>query len=206
MKIKIKLNEEMLGMSSANPQVHEEFIASKSGDADKIKEELEALPAEDLMEKAVTVFPRDEDGCPILWDYQFKGFLKESIHALLELAILKSCKIGEAKLSRWTSARVFDNGVFVYPRKIRLNPPEGTEIYTKTRPLRAKTMKGDRVALASSECLAAGTTLECEIKVLNKSLEPLIVECLNYGAFKGLGQWRNSGAGRFEWVEVKEKK
>ena len=37
MKVRITLTEEMLGMSSANPDIHKEFIASKSKDADKMK-------------------------------------------------------------------------------------------------------------------------------------------------------------------------
>ena len=72
MKVRITLTEEMLGTSCANKEVHKEYIASKSADADKIAEELAALPAEDLENKAKTVFPRDEKGMPFLWDYQVK--------------------------------------------------------------------------------------------------------------------------------------
>jgi len=49
MKVRITLTEEMLGSQSANPDIHEEFIASKSADAEKVKEELESLPADDLI-------------------------------------------------------------------------------------------------------------------------------------------------------------
>jgi hypothetical protein len=29
-------------------------------------------------------------------------------------------------------------------------------------------------------------------------------ECLDYGTKRGLGQWRNSGKGRYTWEEIKE--
>ena len=32
--------------------------------------------------------------------------------------------------------------------------------------------------------------------------EKLVREWLDYGKLRGLGQWRNSGKGRFEWKEV----
>lgn len=37
MKIRIITTEEMLGTASANPEIHEEFIASKAPDAPKMK-------------------------------------------------------------------------------------------------------------------------------------------------------------------------
>lgn len=67
---RIKLTEEMLGTASANPDVHREFIASKSADAEKAEEELAALPAAELEQKSRTVFHRDPDGVPIIYDYQ----------------------------------------------------------------------------------------------------------------------------------------
>lgn len=30
----------------------------------------------------------------------------------------------------------------------------------------------------------------------------LVREWLDYGALKGMGQWRNSGRGRFVWEEI----
>jgi len=198
MKVSIKLMEEMLGTSCQNKEVHEEYIASKSADAAKMKEELEALPSEELMEKAVTVFGRDKDGTPILFDYQFKGFLKEAVGVLIEITE-GEIRVGKTKLSKYTFKRVVDNFVFVSPRMIRLAPVGAI----CTRPLRADTMKGERVSLASSETIPAGTKFELEIKTLCPALDGLILKCLDYGALKGLGQWRNSGKGRFSWAEVK---
>jgi hypothetical protein len=31
---------------------------------------------------------------------------------------------------------------------------------------------------------------------------PLVEEWLNYGVWRGLGQWRNSGKGKYVWQEL----
>jgi len=197
MKVRIKLTEEALGLSASNPKIHEEFITSKSADAAKQEEELAALPASELIEKSMTVFSRDDDGMPIFWDYQIKGFFKDVIGALTEISD-KEVKIGKTKLSKFTYKRVVDNYLFVFPRKIRLAPVNGI----CSRPLRAETMRGDRVALSSSETVPAGTEFEFEVRVLHDALSDLVRQALDYGKLKGFGQWRNSGKGRFEWKEV----
>lgn len=202
MKIKVTLTEGMLGTASANPEVHAEFIASKSADKKKKKEELESLPADDLLEKSVTVFPRMDDGTPMLYDYQMKGFLKETLGILLSF-VEKDCTIGKAKLSRWTYKKIVDNAVMVFPRKIALEMPKGAVVTHCVRPLRGDTQKGERVALATSEEVPAGTTFICEITTLDKKLDGLMVKCLDNGANKGIGQWRNSGKGRFSWEVAK---
>jgi len=198
MKIRVKLIEEMLGASCQNKEVHAEYIASKSADAEKMKEELESLPSADLMEKAITVFARNKDGMPILYDYQFKGFLKEAFGVLIELNTTE-IRVGKTKLSKYTYKRIVDNFVFVFPRMIALAPVGKI----CTRPLRADTMKGERVSLASSETIPAGAEFELEIQTLCPTLDDLVVKSLDYGKLKGLGQWRNSGKGRFTWKEVK---
>jgi hypothetical protein len=199
MKVRVKMLENMLGTACQNKEVHEEYIASKSADAEKVKEELEALPAEELMEKAMTVFPRDTDGMPILYDYQIRGFIKEALGVQIDL-IDGEVKFGKTKLTKYSHKKIVDNFIFVFPRKIRLAPISGT----CTRPLRADTMKGERVSLATSEVVPAGTQFEFEIKCLIESdpINKIIMKCLDYGALKGLGQWRNSGAGRFSWELV----
>lgn len=48
----------------------------------------------------------------------------------------------------------------------------------------------------------AGTVLEFSILVMNPKDAETVREWLDYGALRGLFQWRNSGKGRFEWEEV----
>ena len=202
MKAKIKFIQEALGSCSANPELHEEFIASKSADKERIKEELENLPATELMDKTMTVFPK-VDGKPILYDYQVRGHIKSFFKMLVEFEPLK-IKVGkkDVSFSKWTYKRLVDLYIFVNPRIIPLHIPDGLNMGVCTRPLRADTMRGERVALASSETVPAGTTCEFEIKCYRPELEPFLKDALDYGAHNGLLQWRNSGKGSFEWEEI----
>ena len=202
-KFKLTLTEEMLGSACGNPDVHKEFIASKSADAAKLEEEMASLPAADLENKAKTVFHRGSDGKPILYNYMIKGLIKEVVGILLDTPEWsKEIKIGKTKLSKYTYKRVVDNFVFVTPRKIQLSNPTGADC---TRPLRADTMKGERVSLATSETVPAGTTFEFGVATLGggADFDALIRACFDYGALKGLGVWRNSGKGTFSY-EVEE--
>ena len=65
--------------------------------------------------------------------------------------------------------------------------------------MRASTPQGERVAIAVSDTINAGATLTFTIILLNDDLEDIIVECLDYGKLRGLGQWRNSGKGTFTY-------
>ena len=90
-----------------------------------------------------------------------------------------------------------DGLVFVNPRKIPLEIPEGKQMGRCQRPLRAQTAQGERVALSDSETVPAGTTQHFDVVLLKEEHAPLIVEWLEYGYLHGTGQWRNSGKGRF---------
>ena len=48
-----------------------------------------------------------------------------------------------------------------------------------------------------SEEIAAGAKMEFSILVMSDDLVPAVKEWLSYGKLRGLGQWRNSGKGRF---------
>lgn len=70
------------------------------------------------------------------------------------------------------------------------------------RPLRAETMQGDRVALAKSESVPAGTKVTVTFRCERKEGLDLVKECLDYGDKHGTGQWRNAGYGRFIWKKI----
>ena len=95
-----------------------------------------------------------------------------------------------------------DGLIFVFPREIPLDLPDGAIIGQCQRPLRASTAQGERVALANSETVPAGTTQEFEIRMLRDDLLPYVLEWLTYGELHGTGQWRNSGKGRFYFEAV----
>ena len=161
-KIRLTLTEEMLGTASANPDIHSEFIASKAPDAQKLEDEVAALGADAVEKKGMTIFARDEDGDPCVWDYQIKGFFKDAAQMMKKVP-------GSASSALKAYKKEIDGAIFVYPRKIKLTMPEGGEIGVCQRPLRAQTMQGERVALASSETVPAGTTLTFTVQFLNKA-------------------------------------
>lgn len=193
LKVRLTFQEEILGTASNNPEIHSEFIASKAPDAMTAEEEVAAIGVDGAIEKSMTVFPRNPDGNPILFDYQIKGFFKDACGVLRRVPNTKASKVKAFK-------KEIDGLVFVAPRMIPLNMP--SHLGTCERPLRASTAQGDRVALANSETAPAGTTIEFEIQCLTKDMYNLVKELLDYGVLRGIGQWRNSGKGRFTWEEI----
>lgn len=58
------------------------------------------------------------------------------------------------------------------------------------------------MSLVCSEQIPAGATITFSIGLMDASNEAAVREWLDYGEFSGLGQWRNSGKGRFVWEEI----
>ena len=189
LKVRIHFFEQILGTASANPEIHEEFIASKSPDAPSMEEEVAAIGAEEVFEKGMTVFPR-VDGKPIAWDYQWKGFFKDACGSLRKVPGSECSKIKSYK-------KEIDGLIFPEPRAIPFQ--FDGEITICQRPLRGQTAQGERVALASSEAIPAGASMEFTIRMLLPAHEKAVIEMLNYGRLRGFGQWRNSGCGRFTY-------
>lgn len=189
LKVKLTFTEEVLGTSSSNPEIHEEFIASKAPDAKSIEEEVAAIGVEEVVEKSMTIFPKLEDGTPFVYDYQIRGFFKEACSCLKKVEKTRSSKIKAFK-------KQIDGLIFVAPRRIPMDM-HGGALGSCQRPLRASTAQGERISLANSEVVPAGTSIEFTVKCLVDDDIETVKEWLEYGIFKGLGQWRNSGKGRF---------
>lgn len=196
MKVRLTFIEEILGTASADKEIHAEYIASKAPNAPSKEEEIESIGVEGMIEKTMTIFHRNKDGNPILFDYQIKGFFKNAAKAFNYVG-------GKHKLTAYKSK--IDNLVFVKERQIPLQLPEGEEIGSCQRPLRASTAQGERVALANSESCPAGTVVEFTIMVMVDELMEKVIEWLDYGKLNGIGQWHNSGKGRFEWKDISDK-
>ena len=180
----LRFTEALLG-TQPQKEVATEFLASKIDSGELPEDEQETLP--EMLEKGTTAFHRLA-GNPILYDYQIKGFLKEAGQVFNGLRGVKNLR---SKI---------DNLVFVTPRRIALVIPNGATLDYLERPLRAMTAQGPRTSLARSEMLPAGTSIECQIEVYPGPIsEALLTDLLSYGAKKGMGQWRNSGMGRFEF-------
>lgn len=196
LKCRLTTIETLLGTASNNKELHSEFIASKAPDAPSREEEIEAVGVEEVIEKGMTVFSRNKDGKPILWDYQIKGFFKDACGVLRKVKGTKSSKIKAYK-------KEIDGLIFVEEREILIQTAE--ELTSCQRPLRAQTAQGERNSLASSEEIAAGAKMEFSILVMSDDLVPAVKEWLSYGKLRGLGQWRNSGKGRFRCEILKER-
>lgn len=196
--VRITFTEELLGTANANPEIHREFIAGKAPDAPSREEEIAAIGVDAAEEKATTIFSRDADGNPVLWNYHFKGFFKESCQMLQRMKG-EECARESAKIKAYK--KIIDGCVEVsgdgkYGRKIPLKLADGVEIKIYQRPLRAQTAQGERIALASSETLPAGTQAELWVSCPD-TYEAAVLEWLSYGIRHGVGQWRNAGFGRF---------
>lgn len=182
--------EGLLATKPNDEEIHKSFVAAKEREAseDELTAEQKALAELDSLEKGKTIFHRNEKGEYIIWNYQVKGAIKEAAKALRR----------DPK-SAWASIKAFksiiDGNVFVEPRQIVLHLPEGAKMGTCQRPLRAQTMQGERVALASSEEAPAGTTMEFSILTLMPGLEQALEECWAYARLRFMGAWRNSGKG-----------
>jgi len=195
---KATLLEGMLGTKPNDSDVHATYVAGKEREAaaDELSAEERTLAELGDIEKGITVFHRDEKDRPCIYDYLIKGFLKEAIKSLR-----RNPDSACAKLKNYKG--VIDGCVFVSPRMIPLEIPEGKKMGMCSRPLRAETMQGPRVALAKSEEVPAGTTFTFTVKTMCPGIDKAIAECWEYAKFRFLGAWRNSGKGIANIEEVK---
>lgn len=192
-KFRLTFTEPILGTSAANEDIYRDFIGGKAPDAARLEEEVAALGVDAVAEKGMTVFPKLDDGTPFLYDYQIKGFFKGACGGLRRANGTASAKLKAYK-------KEIDMLIFPQPRCIPLL--FDGEIQTCQRPLRAQTMQGERVSLAMSEEVPAGAVIEFSVICLRDDLVDFVREWLDYGSLSGIGQWRNSGKGRFRWEEL----
>jgi len=193
--VEFVLTEPILGTVPKDPEIYKNYIATKKNSKgellipcdDMIDEEVATVPVDVDVEKAGwTGFHSDENGC-FLYNYAIMGFLKESGNTLKEQLGIKGLR---SKIDQY---------VFVEPRRIYLKAkPDGW----LERPLRAMTRQGPRVTLVRSDYISEGTKFSVKIRVLeNKEIkENVLREILEYGQYRGLGQFRNGSYGQFVFV------
>lgn len=200
LKIEITFTEPLLGTMAGNPEIAKEFQMAKHPEGVQSDEEKAHPAAEpgvaiavenaaEIIQKSSTIFARVKGDRPALWDYQFKGFFKDAC------GMLNRVKKDKDKVK--AHKKIIDGLIFVYPRQIPIEL--SGEITWLERPLRGQTAQGERIALARSEMAPAGSTVQIRILMLDEKLEDMVKEWLNYGAFRGLGQWRNASYGRFSY-------
>lgn len=196
LKIRLTLLNEVLGSQPSSPDIHEDYIASKAPTDDLTAEEVANIKAQNAEDK-ITVFYKQADGTPMLLDYQVKGMFKDSCKMLAK-AGKAGYPGGKACAAIKAYKQTIDGLLFVEPCELPFEL-HGLKMDYCVRPLRASTPMGERVSIAKSETVPAGSTLEFELRLLDPALEKMVKECLDYGTMRGLGQWRNSGKGRFVW-------
>lgn len=192
MTVRLTFVDEVLGTTPSDPELHERFVASKAPDAATREEEIAAEGVDDYLDRSMTIFPHDSEDRPIFYDYQIRGFMKSAAAACREIdgCVTKGLRAYKKEIDRW---------VFVEPREI---PIETGDVGVCQRPLRAQTAQGERVSLVSSERILPGATITFTVRCLKPDDMDMVREWLDYGSLCGLGQWRNSGKGRFTWEEL----
>lgn len=206
-RVRLTSIEGTLGTAPANEQVYRDYIGSKSPNAATIEDEVAALGVDAVADRGRTVFSRLEDGTPFMYDYQVKGFFKDAC-AMLARLTGRDEETGKKKKAVNESGKltaykkVIDGLIFPTPRKIPII--FSGEVTDCQRSLRAQTAQGERTSLASSDEIPAGSVMTFEVECLDPNHIPAVREWLDYGRLRGLGQWRNSGKGRFLWDELDE--
>lgn len=176
------------------------FVPSENGE--QLRDPLDRYSGTVPFDKETAVYT------PFIWNYQLRGMFKDSC------GLLAKAKYGESAGMSAFKKRI-DGNIMVYPRRVALQLPESyldndyqevpcdpKNLRIVQRPLRASTPQGERVSIASSEEVPAGTRLKFVIEYLNPDDRDAIIEWLNYGSIHGIGAWRNSGRGTFRWREL----
>ena len=235
---RVTFTNELLGTYPTDPDTYVKYIMSRAKDVnDDVLKEVENIKRaneaisdkngkneEKEPPKTLTIFPRDSSMNLIMYDYQWRGYFKEVCSGLR--AFFTQDSMG--KVSNSDGFRNFkkgvDNAFFVYPREIPIHIPEDGKIGICARSLRANTPQGERIAIASSETIPAGSYVEFEVAVPDSILieqdeddgkktkkkkgidyKGALIEWMNYGRFKGMLQWRSGGKGTFTYECLYEK-
>ena len=189
----------ILGSSPASKDIRTKFVISKAPTQEAQTDE-EAI-MRDLDEKGLTIFHTDALDRMCIMDYQVKGFLKQAM------------KTAKTQLNVSQPASKIDRLVFIEPRFIPLmrnGKPIMEEDDILERPLRAQTMQGERVTLASSEMILDPWEATFEVTLLPNSATKTssaitfdtVETAFQYGMFNGLGQWRNASYGKFRFERI----
>ena len=92
-KVKLTFTEPVLGTCPGDPDIYRAFVASNSPDAATMEDEVAAIGVDGVVEKGKTIFPKLDDGTPFFYDYQIKGFFKDTCGGLRKVKGTKSSGI-----------------------------------------------------------------------------------------------------------------
>lgn len=183
--VTLTLTEPLLG-TVPRVDVYQKFVETKKPDT--VLED-ESTTIDETEAKGWTGFHRDDTGL-FLYDYQIKGMLKELARVAFPKDNVASLKAVVSKIEQF---------VYVRPRRVYLGVTTADD--TLERPLRAQTMQGPRVTVVRSDTIAAGRTITFEVHILPGPIKAYHLDAiLQIGEYRGIGQWRSGGYGRFTYV------
>lgn len=194
MNIRIIFIEELLGATPSDKEIYSSFIGKNASD-DDLADEISKIGPEGVIENGTTRFLM-VDNKPALSNHTWLGFFKEKIG----LIKLDDKSTASGKMSNYKKR--IDVGVGFSTKYSILVPPKGQTVGICQRPLRAQTMSGERIALASSITVPPRTRTRFTLHMMSSEYIAPIKEALHLGRYTGTGQWRGSGKkGRFLWEE-----
>ena len=229
-QVEITFVRELLGLTPNNPEMYKEYLAMKAKKATarlrtpetikaieqeffrNVDGEMEAMTVDenciDLVDKGTLIFPKNKDGLPCIWDYQWKGFLKERIEAgvnrgdEIHIPGLGIQKLGDIK--NWImSSR---NDLVVVDELSPIILPDGKQITIDQHPIRFKDQNNSQIkvsAIASCETIPRGSKTIVTFKAKRKGWFPVIKYCLEEGFDIGTGSRRTDKFGTFTFREVR---
>lgn len=189
---------------SGQPVSPEDRALIAAGKLEELKERFV-----DVEMKGTTVFyTHPDEKMPCIGSHMILGFLKAAGEAIARTKPRKNATMLQS--ASYTSSIInqhcgVEQELIVFDQDI-MRDEKGNPEYNE-RPLRAKTAQGERISLTRSEVVPAGAKLTFELCVMENSplTEAVLRELFDYGALKGLGQWRNTGYGKFTYELEKAK-
>ena len=212
-KVKVNFIRDVLGPAPTNPEIQKQYIKLKmmqgrtgmSGDIaqTKLDEEHTNMKKDKQIdatkEKALTVFYRNEKGIPCIADHQIRGWIKEVAGIVGPIDNWHNKKDGSGfkneHYKNWIGSKIF------FPKRWH-NFAKKPVISIFDRPLRAMTMQGPRVSIASSECIPAGNSITIEFGVTPDVPKEYLVELFKFGQMRGISQWSNAQFGTFTFDKL----
>jgi hypothetical protein len=163
----------------------------------------------DLIDKGTMIFPKDEDGNPCFFGYQWKGFLKEKIQGGLNRDQGISGPDGE--IIGWLKdvknrLQGISQDVTIVDKLNPIYMKEGDIVTINQHPIHfdSRVNYGTKdTAIVSCEEIPEGAYTEVTFRVERKGWFPIIKYCLEAGAITGTGSRRGDGFGTFVFEEVK---
>lgn len=214
-KITINFTRDILGSQPSNEEIKMKYITAKMMTGrtgmsaeiaqERVKEEIDNLKNDseyqdkikDLIDKSITIFNRDENGKPAISDVQLRGFFKDAFAFINKENKILTKKSGDAYSTdeyprKWIGDRIS------FEKRYILLPETNIDIFE--RPIRCKTMQGERISITASERIKSPIEITFNVTTTDDVDLKILKLILDRGKFKGIGQWANAQFGNFTYT------